>query len=101
MTDASDASRAADADDGETIGVDVVASGALAAHLPAGERPGRGRVTARRGDSVADLLVALGVAPERPLLIVLNGSVVTPDARAGQPLADGDALSLAPPIRAG
>ena len=101
MTDASDASRAADADDGETIGVDVVASGALAAHLPAGERPGRGRVTVRRGDSVADLLVALGVAPERPLLIVLNGSVVTPDARAGQPLADGDALSLAPPIRAG
>ena len=83
------------------IGVDVVASGSLAARLPAGNRPGRARIELPPGSSVAELLAALDVPAERPLLLVLNGSVVAPDARAERRLADGDAVSLAPPIRAG
>ena len=81
--------------------VDVLAAGALAAHLPAGERPGRARVALPPGRSVAELLGTLGLAPERPLLVVLNGRVVPPAERAAALLEDGDSLSLAPPIRAG
>ena len=81
--------------------VEVVASGALAAHLPAGERRDRARLDLAPGSSVAALLEELGIPPERPLLAILNGAVVTETARATTMLADGDTLALAPPIRAG
>ena len=83
------------------LNVDVVASGALAARLPSGERPGRARMELPDGSSVADLLAALDVEAGRPLLAILNGAVVAPGERATARLADGDTLSLAPPIRAG
>ena len=83
------------------LSVDVVASGALAARLPPGERPGRARMELPGGSSVADLLAVLGIEAGRPLLAILNGAVVAPDERASARLADGDTLSLAPPIRAG
>lgn len=81
--------------------IEVVASGALAARLPAGERPGRARIEMPSGSSVADLLDRLGVPPERAVLVILNGTVIPPDRRDAHVLAHGDALSLAPPIRAG
>ena len=81
--------------------VDIVASGALAEHLPPGAHGGRARLDIEPGTSVATLLAELGIAPERPVLAILNGRVVAPPARATTSLADGDSLALAPPIRAG
>ena len=84
-----------------TGSIEIVAAGALAGHLPPGTRGGRTRLELAPDTSVAALLASFGLAPERPLLVILNGAVIAPEARAATTLADGDTLSIAPPIRAG
>lgn len=51
--------------------------------------------------SVANVLELLGLDPETALLIVLNETMVARTAIHTKRLADGDKLSLMPPIHAG
>ena len=82
------------------ITVEIVASGTVSARLPPVAGGGNRLVTARAGDSVADLLGALGLS-EEPLLVILGERVIVPDARGTTLPDDGDRLVIAPPIRAG
>ena len=52
------------------------------------------------GSSLADLLSALGQAPAA-LATAINGEFVPRDARAQQPLRDGDAVFTFQPITGG
>ncbi len=49
------------------------------------------------GATVTDALAWAGVPPDTPLMITLNGRLAQPD----QPLQDGDAIGLVPPISGG
>ena len=80
--------------------MEIVASGTVGARLPPAPGGGKRFVTARAGESVADLLEALGLSDE-PLLVILDERVIVPDARITTLPEDGDRLVIAPPIRAG
>ena len=82
------------------ITVEIVASGTVGTRLSPAPGGGKRLVTARAGDSVADLLDVLGLSDE-PLLVILGERVIVPDARGTTLPDDGDRLVIAPPIRAG
>ncbi len=69
----------------------------LAAHLP-DEGDGRSAtLEVADGSTVADVIRSLRIADDTPFLTMLNGR----DATLDQPLADGDVLSLFPPLAGG
>lgn len=51
--------------------------------------------------TVADILNTVGLSQDTALLIVLNDTMVTRTILSTQRLANGDRLSLMPPIHAG
>lgn len=64
--------------------------------------PGQGdysscQVELNQGATAADVLRKLGIPEEIPKIILINGVVVKPDHR----LAEGDAVSIFPPIAGG
>ena len=63
--------------------------------LPAGESPHTAEF--EDGATVADVFRALGVPPEKPRIILVNGRHAGPD----QVLADGDLLAVFPPVAGG
>lgn len=79
--------------------VTAVLLGMHRAFLPPGSRQ-EGRVTLEfEGDEVplADVLVALGVPPEAPRIVFLDGDPVTDDRR----LRDGQTITLVSPVGGG
>lgn len=69
----------------------------LAAYLPE-EGDGRGAtLELADGSTVQDVVRSLRIPDDMPFLVMLNGR----DASLDQPLADGDVLSLFPPLAGG
>lgn len=62
---------------------------------------GRGALELAANATVADAVRALGLATDDSLMTLVNGDAVPVGARAGQALADGDRLTLFPPIKGG
>jgi len=53
------------------------------------------------GDTLADLVDAIGLEGEEHLLTAVNGTMVPADERAGRLLADGDRVTMMPPVKGG
>lgn len=77
--------------------VEVQLFATLGAYLPEGT-PGDGvTLTMPDGTTVAGVMGSLGIPPDLPCLIVVNGR----DAAPEQVLADGDCLVMFPPLAGG
>ena len=77
------------------------AGGALARNLPADASGNRAQIELPDGSNVLTLIASLGIDPERRMLLILNGEMLTRPEWADRALLDGDSLSLMPPIKAG
>jgi thiamine biosynthesis protein ThiS len=73
----------------------------LGHHLPPGSTGNATAVDAAAGSSVAGLLASLGLAEAQCHLVLLNGTFVPIDERAATPVAEGDVVSVWPPIGGG
>lgn len=62
---------------------------------------GRGALDLAAGASVADAVRALGLAADDSMMTLVNGDAVPLGARTGHALAEGDVLTLFPPIKGG
>lgn len=69
----------------------------LADYLPRGARGGAARIQLAAGATVGDLLRSLGVPPELPRLVLIDGR----DAMLDDPLRPGDVVTILPPLVGG
>lgn len=79
--------------------VHVEVGGYLVEHLPGGE--GEQVLELPDGTTALDVMKRIGLPLEESYLVVLNDSVLTSADRATRALAEGDRLSLMPPLRGG
>ena len=77
--------------------VEVCLTATLAVYLPSGTRGDRAALDVPSGTTVADLLRRLKIPPELDTLTVINGRDASPE----QVLAEGDILSVFPPLAGG
>lgn len=77
--------------------VEVSLFATLADYLPADSHGGRGLVDLPEGSTVVDLARALGIPPDLPWIVLVNGQ----DAEAGRRLAAEDVVTLFPPLAGG
>jgi len=82
--------------DARTITVTVTFFADLRRFLPRGA-DGPQRYTVREGATLADLLAAIGIAPDAELTAAVDGEL----AAQGTPLADGADVMLLSPIEGG
>jgi len=73
----------------------------LADYLPAGSRSNEAVLAYDIAPTVGEVIEALNLPPKLVHLVLINGAFVTPEARATQRLAEGDALAIWPPIAGG
>lgn len=69
----------------------------LAAYLPPGTAGDSAELTAPEGATVGDIARLLRIPSAVPCLTVVNGRDAAPD----QPLADGDVITMFPPLVGG
>jgi molybdopterin converting factor small subunit len=79
------------------VKVEVQLFATLAAYLPAGASGDSLTLDAHPGTTVAELIEFLGIPSDLECLMVVNGH----DADTTHQLADGDVLSLFPPLAGG
>lgn len=84
-----------------SVPVTVTFGGALIRFLPAGGKGNRQSVDVENGITLSALFEQFGMSGDERLLVILNGDVVKKSQYSGTTLAQGDALSLMPPIQAG
>lgn len=77
--------------------VEVRLFATLAAYLPGDEEGGSVTLDLGEGSTVGDVVRSLRIPGDLPFLTMVNGR----DAALDQPLADGDVLSLFPPLAGG
>lgn len=80
---------------------EITFGGGLTRFLPVGHR---GNLWSREGSpgaTLSELLEDIGIGADVPLLIILNGTVVTHENYPTTHLTEGDQLALMPPIQAG
>jgi len=65
--------------------------------LPSDSRDGTAVLDLPEGSTVADVPIRLGIPPDMPRVVLLNGD----DAPGERPLAPGDQLALFPPLAGG
>jgi len=82
-------------------GVEVKLGGALVEYAPA-EQPGnKHTLVLDKETSVQNVLDQLAIPEEQPLMVILNDAMVARPDYQTTLVADGDALALMPPIKAG
>ncbi len=69
----------------------------LARHLPEASDDGSATVDVPEGSTIRQLLNALGIPDQMPLMILVNGR----DAAPAQTLEDGDVITVFPPLVGG
>lgn len=69
----------------------------LAAHLPEGSEGGSATLEVSDGSTVRQLISSLGIPEVMPAIVLVNGR----DAAPEQLLADGDVLTMFPPLAGG
>ena len=77
--------------------VEVKLFATLAKYLPGGEDGGSATAEVPDGSTVGQLIRRLGIPDGMPRIVLINGL----DADPEQPLHDGDALSVFPPLAGG
>lgn len=82
---------------GNPLKVEVHLTATLAAYLPAGARGDRLILDVPPGATVAQIVDALRIPPHLERLTVVNGHDASPE----QALADGDVVSIFPPLAGG
>jgi sulfur carrier protein ThiS len=79
-----------------TVEVELFAT--LTPYLPPGHHhQGRARVELPDGATVADLAARLGIPPEVPRIVLVNGEEAEPE----RPLGSGDQVTFFPPLAGG
>lgn len=73
----------------------------LGDYLPGGSRNNRAEIEVADGATVAEALQPFGLPSRLTHLVLVNGTFVPPDERAGKVLRDGDVLAVWPPIAGG
>ena len=73
----------------------------LGKRLPPGSAANAAEVEVEDGATVAGLIAAHGLTDKDCHLVLLNGNFVAIDARAATVLAEGDVVSIWPPIGGG
>ncbi|MBX2879917.1 MAG: MoaD/ThiS family protein [Granulosicoccus sp.] len=81
--------------------VSITLGGALAQYLPGGIQGNTLPHDCSEGATLATVLSDLGIPSDKPMLIIVNGELVPAENYAEALLADGDTLSVVPPIQAG
>lgn len=81
--------------------VNVKLYATLSDYLPGGSRNNRVEVEVADGATVVEVLQPFGLPARLTHLVLVNGTFVPPDERAGKTLDDGDVLAVWPPIAGG
>ena len=81
--------------------VNVKLGGAMVKYSPQGAPGNKHSVDLPADKSVQSILDALQVPADQPLMVILNDAMIARTEYNQTLLADGDALSLMPPIQAG
>ncbi len=81
--------------------ITVKTAGTLGKYLPAGASGNLAEVEVPEGATPAAVMAQLGFPPESSYLVILNGATVPKAERPTRQLAEGDKLSLMPPLKGG
>ena len=73
----------------------------LGRFLPPGSKANSAAMDIAEGASISDLIAQSGLDQKDCHLVLLNGNFVAADSRAATPLAEGDVVSIWPPIGGG
>ena len=75
----------------------------LARYLPAEAQEGKVSMTLAEGSKLEDLLSLLGISPEQPKIILINGHSqgVCTKVRTNLALNNGDTVAIFPPVAGG
>ena len=76
-------------------------AGLLVKYLPAGSRDRTASLELPAGATPLDVIRKLGMPEDGSYLVILNGASVPKAERAGLALAEGDSLSIMPPLKGG
>jgi len=81
--------------------VNIKLGGAMVKYAPQGQSGNTHSIELNSEQSVQSVLDELAVPVDQPLMIILNDAMVARTEYSTTLLADGDKLSLMPPIQAG
>ena len=84
-----------------TVGITLKLFAMLERWLPETARRNAVDLTVPAGTTPADVVAALALPPALCALVLVDGVFVEPERRAHRPLADGETLSIWPPIAGG
>ena len=73
----------------------------LSEHLPEGAKENAAQINLEDGATISSVLAELGVPEELCYLVLLNGVFVPPSQRNSATVAEGDILSVWPPVSGG
>lgn len=76
-------------------------AGILVKYLPAGSKDRRAALEVPPGATPFDVIKQLGMPEDGSYLVIHNGASVPKAERASLSLADGDSLSIMPPLKGG
>ena len=81
--------------------ITVKTGGLLYKHLPDSRTGNRASVDVPEDTTAASLLGELGMPSDQTYLVIVNGELVPEQQRAATSLADGDKVSINPPLKGG
>ncbi len=81
--------------------LNVVFGGALVRYKPADATGSAVSLPDVEGLTLPEVLTRMEIPEDQPMMIILNGNIVTPENRAQTVVNDNDNLSLMSPIQAG
>jgi sulfur carrier protein ThiS len=81
--------------------IDITLGGALTRYLTETSSGNTMSFNGVAGSSLTQIIELLGIPEKTPLMAILNGDLIQPESYSTTCPADGDSLSLVPPIQAG
>jgi thiamine biosynthesis protein ThiS len=81
------------------ISIELYAS--LMKYLPPGKSRFRRDIEVDEGQTLSRLIEQFHIQPEEAHLVLINGRYVNADERDGRELAEGDVVSIWPPVAGG
>ncbi len=81
--------------------IKVKTAGSLGRFLPEGSEGNLAEIEVTAGATPMDVIRQLAMPGDGTYLVILNGTTVPKAERASQMLAEGDKLSIMPPLKGG